>query len=72
LKHAITGYIPDGTGNSSPPPLLNQIKEEPKPEVSELLKQEKPQELSKMPDEEQPDCYEDLNRANSVEAAREI
>ena len=54
LKHAITRYIPLATVNDRPPPLLNQIKEEPKPEVMEPLKQEKPQELSKMPDEEQP------------------
>jgi hypothetical protein len=37
LKQTVTGYIPDGSGNSSPPPLLNQIKDEP-------LKQEKAQE----------------------------
>jgi len=72
LKHAVTGYIPQGTGNGAPPPLLNQIKEEPKPEVTEPLKQEEPQELSKMPDGEQPDCYGDLDRPDSVEVAREI
>ena len=72
LRHAVTGYIPQGTGNSAPPPLLNQIKEEPKPEVSKPLKQEKPQESSKMPDEEQPDGYGDLDRPDSVEAARAI
>ena len=58
LKHAVTGYIPQGTLNDIPPPLLNQIKEEPKPEVTEPLKQEESQELSKLPDEEQPDCSE--------------
>jgi len=74
LKQAVTGYIPDGSGNGvtpRPPPPLNQIKEEPKPEVTEPLKQEKPQELSKMPDEEQPD-YGDPDRPGSVEVAREI
>ena len=53
-------------------PLLNQIKEEPKPEVTEPLKQEESQELSKLPDEEQPDRYRDLVRSDSVEVAREI
>ena len=32
---------PGRHGNGSPPPLLNQIKTEAKPEVTELLKQEK-------------------------------
>ena len=75
LKDAVTGYIPDGSGNGvppRPPPLLNQIKEEPKPEVSEPLKQEEQQELSKMLDEEQPDCYENPACPDSVEVAREI
>jgi len=72
LRHAVTGYIPEGTANDIPPPALNQIKEEPKPEVSKPLKQEKPQELSKMPDEEQPDCYDDPVCPDSVEVAREI
>jgi len=72
LKHAVTGYIPQGTGNSAPSPLLNQIKEEPKPEVTEPLKQEEPQELSKMPDEEQPGYIGDSERPSSVEVAREI
>jgi hypothetical protein len=40
LRHAVTGYIPEGTANDIPPPPLNQIKEEPKPEVTEPLKQE--------------------------------
>ena len=52
LKHAVTGYMPQGTGNGVPKPLLNQIKVEANPEVSEPLKQEKSQELSKMPEEE--------------------
>jgi hypothetical protein len=72
LRHAVIGYIPQGTANSSPPPLLNQIKEEPKPEVSEPLKQQESQQLSKMPDEEQPACYEDSVCPGSVEVAREI
>ena len=72
LRHAVTGYIPQGTGNSAPLPLLDQIKTESKPEVTELLKQEKPQELSKMPDEEQPACYEDPVCPGSVEVSREI
>ena len=53
-------------------PLLNQIKEEPKPEVTEPFKQGESQELSKLPDEEQPDRYRDLVRSDSVEVAREI
>jgi hypothetical protein len=40
LTHAITGYIPDGIGHGGPPPSLNQIKEEAKPENSQSLKQE--------------------------------
>lgn len=72
LRHAVTGYIRTGTENSAPLPLLNQIKEEPKFHVAEPLKQERSQELSKMPDEEQPDCYGDLDRPNSVDVAREI
>jgi hypothetical protein len=70
--HRGARHIPQGTGNSAPPPPLNQIKEEPKPKVSEPLKQEESRELSMMPDEEQPDCYGDLDRPNSVDVAREI
>jgi len=40
VLHTLTGYISTGTEDNTPPPLLNQIKEEPKPEASELLKQE--------------------------------
>ena len=73
LKHAVTGYMPQGTGNGTSIRPLNQIKEEPKLEVSEPLKQEKPQELSKMPEEEhdeqeleddsdsKPECYRDFD-----------
>jgi len=68
LKHAVTGYIPQGTKNDVPPPGLKQITEEPKVTVAEPLKQEIPQELSKMPEEEhdeqelkdddgKPDCF---------------
>lgn len=52
LKQAVTGYIPDGSGNGvthRPPPLLNPIKTDVKPEVTEPLKQEESHELSKMP-----------------------
>jgi len=41
LKQAVTGYIPDGSGNGvthRPPRLLNPIKTEAKPEVTEPLK----------------------------------
>lgn len=72
LKHAVTGYIPEVTKKDVPPPGLKQITEELKVTVAEPLKQEIPQELSKMPDEEQPACYEDPVRPGSVEAAREI
>jgi len=72
LKHAVTGDILQGTVNNSPPPLLNQTEQKPKPEVTEPFKQEESQELSKMPDEEQPDCYEDPVCPDSVEVAREI
>jgi hypothetical protein len=61
-----------GTVNDTPPLLLNQVKEEAEPEVTEPLKQEKLQELSKISDEEQPDRYGDLDRPDSVEVAREI
>jgi len=71
VLHALTGYISTGTEDNTPPPLLNPIKTEAKPEVTEPLKQEEPQELSKMPDEEQPD-YGDPERPSSVEVAREI
>lgn len=68
LRHAVTGYMPEGTGNGIRVPVLNQIKEEPKVTVAEPLKQEEPQELSKMPEEEhdeqelkddddKPDCF---------------
>jgi rubrerythrin len=43
LRHAVTGYIPEGTGNGIRVPVLNQIKEEPKVTVAEPLKQEEPQ-----------------------------
>jgi hypothetical protein len=52
LRHAVTGYIPDGSGNGvthRPPPLLNQVKEEAKPRGYGLLKQERSHKLSKMP-----------------------
>jgi len=52
LRHAVTGYMPEGTGNGVPKPPLNQIKEESRIAVIEPLKQEIPQELSKMPEEE--------------------
>lgn len=69
LKHAVTGYIPQGTKTDVPPPGLKQITEEPKVAVTEPLKQENPQELSKLPeeehdeqelkddDDEKPDCF---------------
>ena len=73
LKHAVTGYMPQGTGNGVSKPLLNQIKVEANPEVSEPLKQEKLQELSKMPkeehdeqeleddDDEKPECFRNFD-----------
>jgi len=33
LRHAGTGYVPQGKTNDAPPPPLNHSKEEPKPEV---------------------------------------
>jgi hypothetical protein len=68
LKHMVTGDIPGITETPEPTP---EVKQEPKVKVSEPLKQEEPQELSKMPDEEQPD-YGDPERPSSVEVAREI
>jgi hypothetical protein len=68
LKDAVTGYIPDGSGNSvppRPPPLLNPIKTEAKPEVTEPLKQEESHELSKMRNEKQPE--DPLHLASSLD-----
>jgi hypothetical protein len=72
VLHTLTGYISTGTEDNTPPPLLNPIKTEAKPEVTEPLKQEESHELSKMRNEKQPGSYEALVYADSVEVAREI
>jgi hypothetical protein len=69
LKHMVTGDIPGITETPEPTP---EVKQGPKVEVSEPLKQEEPQELSKMYDENDPDCNRVLALSRSVEATRAI
>jgi hypothetical protein len=62
LKQTVTGYIPPEPKDDfpyPPPPLLNPIKTEAKPEVTEPLKQEESHESSKMLDENQSEHPED-------------
>jgi len=59
VLHTLTGYISTGTEDNTPPPLLNPIKTEAKPEVTEPLKQEESHESSKMLDENRSEHPED-------------
>jgi len=60
VLHTLTGYISTGTEDNTPPPLLNPIKTEAKPEVTEPLKQGERQTSNKMLCAPNLGCYRGL------------